>query len=105
MCSARVAGFDLESDCIDPDNMETNCIEQLAKVIAILSQGWSPIDILSDEDTTEIAETYSGMRIRTVENLKTMTRTVTNVTFATLNLEGLRLSMALYEMEEPSPTR
>ena len=56
----------------------------------MLSQRWCPLYILSDEDTMEFAKTLSGMRIRLVESLRTMSRTAADVAYTILNQKGFR---------------
>ena len=89
MYSAPVACFALELGWMDDKNMEMLCIGKLAKEIAIASEGWGPLDITSCEYTMEIAKIWSGMRIRTVESLKTLTRAAPGTAYAGLNQEGL----------------
>ena len=45
------------------DDMETSCVDCLAKAIAVLSRGRESLDIFVDEGAVELAEILLGMRI------------------------------------------
>ena len=68
--------------------MEAHRIEDLAKGIAVPSQGRNPLDILSDEDTVEMEKALAGMRIRAIECPKTMTRAATDAACNQLEKKG-----------------
>ena len=98
MYAAQCTGLELGPEYIDDENMETDCVEQLAKEVAVLSQGWPPLDIPLDGFTMAIAQTLSGMRVRTSEGLMTITPTVADVAATILKQKRLRLSVDPYMM-------
>ena len=104
MYSAQFTSFKLEPNYINAGILETQGIEQLAKEIAILTQGWGRLDIRSDEDTMLSAQTSSGTKIGTVEGFKTLSRTVADIAHTSPNQKGGHPSIALCKMAGTAPT-
>ena len=81
--------------------MATDYIGCLAKEIAVSSQGWDSIGILTDEDAVDRAKILFGTIIRAIRWLKEASRSVADAVYTQEGSKGIYPSIALRNLLEP----